>query len=424
VILLAFYLPSAAQLPGSSKIDNILSASIKVTGPSDLLIIKDGAVVYSRSFGGSLAGTRKVPVSSASMWLAAATLLTLVDEGLLALDEPIAQYLPQFKDEKAQITLRQLLSHTSGLPAYSKYVTDKSLSLAKSVDSIAFHAGIITPPGTHFSFGNVSYQVAARLAEEVSGKDWESLFREKIGVPCKMPNTDFGNLRSKSIGDGAFSTVDDFSNFLQMILNRGIFQGVRVLSANSVHEMLSDQTKSLAAIYTPYRLTGSKQTGFYGFGVWIDRILVNDSTATEVSSQGARGFTPWVNFCKRLVGVYAFNDDLRDVLPVIEQTKKIVDDAFRDDCDDISTARARKDESGSANLPLQTVISFTLETDAMVTLKLLDPLGNDVLVLKKEIMQAGDYSIPLDASRLNAGVYFYRLDINGRVETRKITIRK
>src|SRR5687767_11854483 len=115
-----------------------MSAAAKVTGPSDLLITKDGAVVYNRSFGGSQSGNvRKVRVGSASMWLAAATVLTLIDEGSLKLDEPISKYLPQFKGEKSGITLRQLLSNTSGLPAYTKYVADKSLSLAKSVDSIA-----------------------------------------------------------------------------------------------------------------------------------------------------------------------------------------------------------------------------------------------------------------------------------------------
>jgi hypothetical protein len=230
-----------------------------------------------------------------------------------------------------------------------------------------------------------------------------------------MPNTDFGNQRSKNIADGAYSTSDDYSNFLQMILNRGIFQGVRVLSANSIHEMISDQTKALN--YAPYMNESEKKPSFYGFGVWIDRVLPGDGTATEISCQGTNGFTPWVNFCKRLVGVYSFNDNLNDVSPAIEETKKIIDEAFRDNCNDMLSGRGRKDDA-SAN------ISFRLETDAVISLKLFDPLGNEVLTLMSGNAKAGNYSMPVDASKLNAGVYFYRLDVNGRVETKKITIKK
>ncbi len=212
--------PAAAQFPGSSKIDVILSSAAEETGPCDLMVIKDGAVVYNRSFGERQQGSaNKVRIASASKWLAAATLLTLVDEGLLKLDEPIGKFLPKFKDEKEKITLRQLLSHTSGLPASSSYIKDKSMSLAQSVDSIAARVSLVAEPGTQFIYGGVSYQVAARLAEVASGKDWETLFMEKIGAPCKMVHTDFGNQRSKNIGDGAYSNTDDYSNFLVMILN-------------------------------------------------------------------------------------------------------------------------------------------------------------------------------------------------------------
>lgn len=410
-VVMGMYSGVFAQFPGSSKIDNILSAAAKQTGPSDLIVIKDGAVVYNRSFGESSGTISRVPVSTASRWLIAATLLTLVDDGILKLDEPVGRLLPRFTGEKAQITLRQLLSHTSGLPAYSSYLKDKNLSLAKSVDSIAIRVALAAEPGTQFIYGTLSYQVAARLAEMASGKDWESLFKEKIAGPCKMVNTDFGKQSSKNVSEDAISTTDDFSNFLTMILNRGTFQGNRVLSANSVHEMISDQTARLPS--------GER---FYGLGVWLDRVIPNDNAPTEVSSQGSRGFTPWINFCKHLVGVYSFNTDLKNAIPLIEESKKIIDEAFKDACDDAPTGREKRDESLLTATPMK--ISFTLGTNSMVTLKLIDPLGNELLVLLNDSMKAGEYHIPVDASKLNPGMYFYRLDINEHSETRKVMIRK
>ena len=71
-----------------------------------------------------------------------------------------------------------------------------------------------------------------------------------------------------------------------------------------------------------------------------------------------------------------------------------------------------------------TQVSFKLEREAMVILKLFDPLGNQLMVLVNGKMKAGEYNIPIDASSLNPGIYFYRLVVDGRSETKKLTIRK
>ncbi|HXH17647.1 MAG TPA: serine hydrolase [Chitinophagales bacterium] len=436
IILLTLLLKgdAAAQFPGSQKIDSILSSATRITGPSELIIVKDGKVIYKKNYGGLIPGSYrdKVRTASSSKWLTAATLLALVDEGLISLDDAIGKYLPNFKGDKASITVRQLLSHTSGLPPYSVYLKDASLSLAQSVDSIASRVNLVAEPGTEFSYGGVSYQVAARIAEVTSGKDWESLFNEKIALPCEMHSTDFGNQRAKNIADGAYSTADDFSKFLSMLLNKGKYNGKKVLSTAMVKEMLSDQTGSLPSGYTPYRFKSAKQSGFYGLGIWLDRILVSDSSATEVSSQGAKGFTPWINLCKNLAGVYSFEVELSKAKPYIDETKAIIDFAFPDNCVDMQTEKNPKQDeplfSLEQNFPNPAVqstnISFKLEQDAEVSLKLFDPLGNETMTLLNRKMQAGDYTIPVDASKLNAGIYFYRLVVNGRAETKKLTIRK
>lgn len=418
---------SIAQFPGSTKVDNLLSAAAYETGQAELVLMKDNKVVYKRVFSDvQSAAEKKVRISGSAKWLVAATLLTLIDAKQITLDEPIGKYLPQFKNEKAAITLRQLLAHTSGLPAHVPYLKNKELSLAQSVDSIARKTILVSDPGTQFQYGNTSYQVAARLAEVVSGKDWESLFKEKIAQPCKMYKTDFGNQRGKNIGEGAYSTATDFSNFLMMILNKGSYDGVQVLSQKSVEEMLRDQTADLPEEFTPYKQAFAPKSQFYGLGVSIDRILPIDNTATEVSSQGDKGFTPWINICKNLAGVYSFYVDVEDVEGVISETKILIDDAFKDYCKDVPVRVMGKTDASAALTPAakQTSIYFRVEREAMVTLKLFDPLGNEVMLLKSGLMKAGDYTVPIDISRLNQGVYFYRLEIDGVLETKRITIKK
>jgi CubicO group peptidase (beta-lactamase class C family) len=80
-----------------------------------LLVVKDGKTIYEQCFGKYKPDTL-VSIASASKWLSAATIMTLVDAGKLSLDDSVSKYLPKFTGTKGEITIRQLLSHTSGLP--------------------------------------------------------------------------------------------------------------------------------------------------------------------------------------------------------------------------------------------------------------------------------------------------------------------
>ena len=397
-------------------LDSLLSAVADTTGFAELVIIKDLNVIYSYS---SNSQPDKVRIASAAKWLTAATLLALVDEGLLELDEPIGKHLQQFTGEKGEITLRQLLTHSSGFAPNSIYLKDENLSLEASLDSIVQNVNLVARPGTQFIYGGVSMQVAARLAEMVTGKDWETIFQEKIALPCRMPQTDYGKTKSKNIGDGVYSTAPDYANFLLMISNKGMFNGTKVLSSAMVEEMLSDQTGSLEIGHTSHRFSSDKHSGYYGLGVWIDRMTINDNVVSEVSSPGAKGFVPWLNLCKDVGGVFSCNTGLETANQVISQTKSILDSAFPKDCNDVPTR---------SNIPPEEVVSdsivitFSLVVDAAVRLKLYDSLGNEVKELANSIMEPGDHTIVAGAKSLRPGIYFYRLMIDDRSETKKISI--
>lgn len=82
-----------------------------------IIIVKDDKPIFEKYYGGYTSQT-EVHIASAGKWLAAATIASLVDDGVLSWDDPVRKWLPAFTDSKGDATLRQLFSHTSGYPDY------------------------------------------------------------------------------------------------------------------------------------------------------------------------------------------------------------------------------------------------------------------------------------------------------------------
>ena len=280
------------------------------------LIMRDNRVIYERAFGDYTTNT-VVPIASASKLISASVIMSVVDEGLLSLDAPISKYLPDLTGKEGSITLRQLMSHTSGLPGNNRCLANTSITLAECVDQI-FRVGLQTDPGTQFRYGGVSFQVAGRLAEVASGKSWNTLFEEKIKNPLNMVNTSYGNTENPRIAGGASSTLQDYANLLQMLLNGGVFNRKRSLSAQSVTEMQRDQTRGVPIASTP-----QPDKRRYGLGAWRD-IVDSKGKAIQLSCQGAFGFSPWIDVQRKLVGVFLVRNRLRNVLGTVEQVQKTI----------------------------------------------------------------------------------------------------
>ena len=273
-----------------------------------VLIAKDNQVIYQRCFGRYTPGT-EVFIASAGKWLAAATILSLVDDQKLSLDETAAKWLPEFKnDPKGEATLRQMLSHTSGYPAYQPQdkPVDKYQTLSESVEHL-LPLPPASKPGQRFEYGGLAMQVAGRMAEVATGRDWETLFQERIARPCRMTNTHFvpvdaGGGHSPMLGGAARSNLHDYANFLSMIANTGKFEGKRVLSERAIREMQADQVRAalVKAPEFPERVRGNKHQGIYGLGEWREE-LDGEGNATLISSPSWAGTYPWID---KRVGVY------------------------------------------------------------------------------------------------------------------------
>jgi serine-type D-Ala-D-Ala carboxypeptidase/endopeptidase len=288
---------------------------------ASLLLVKDNKTIYEQYFGAYDVNTQ-VLIASASKWLSAAAIMTLVDEGKLSLDDSASKHLSFVTGIKGTMTVRQMLSHTSGLPPLLQdhpclLVSFLPLdSCARSIASL----DLIGLPGMLFGYGENSFQIAGRIAEVVSGKSWETLFQERIAVPLGMSNTNFGNVSNPILAGGGRSRLRDYGNFTQMIANDGVFNGKRILSSNAIREMQKNLTGTLPVIYSPY---GNNQPSRYGIGEWIDA-LDAQGNALQVSSQGAFGFSPWVDKQRKLQGVLLVQASLSSLNPTIQQLQRTV----------------------------------------------------------------------------------------------------
>ena len=204
--------------------------------------------------------------------------MVLTDEGKLSLDDPVSKYLPEFSGDKAAITIRQLFSHTSGLPPEARCRNDKRTTLELCANEIA-RLKLRANPGEQFYYGGAAMHVGGRIAEIVSGRSWNELFTDKIASSLGMTKTDYlayGPTANPRPEGDARSSLDDYARFLQMILNQGRFNDRTILSDAAVTEMHKDQTNGARIVYTIYEKHGDLDLTLlrarYGIGVWREKV--------------------------------------------------------------------------------------------------------------------------------------------------------
>jgi CubicO group peptidase (beta-lactamase class C family) len=275
-----------------------------------------------------------VPIASASKWLSGAVIAALVGDGTLSLDETVGARLPAAPADKRAITVRQLYAHTSGLPGSEDGEgggLETTGCLAERATTLAACAAEVlampldAAPGTAFSYGGASMTVAARLAEVATGSAWAALFDARVRAPLDLTATTFGASANPRVSGGAVSTGREYARFLQMLLGDGAYRGRRVLPAAAVAAMEADQTRGARIAYSPHRRYGAGDVR-YGIGVWRDRVAP-DGRALQVSSQGAFGFSPWIDRERGVAAVFVVQDALPRVYGDVAELQRLVREA-------------------------------------------------------------------------------------------------
>lgn len=277
-----------------------------------------------RVHAGGFDDTTRVGIASASKWLSALTLARLVEAGHLRWDTRVGETFPEAPPAMHPITLAQLFSHTAGMhPDEAACLARRDTTLqACALDVLAMP--LAYAPGTGFAYGGNSMQVAGAMAERATGRSWDEIFRSEMVQPLGLHDTDWslGALRAgyvpnpnPRIGGGARSTLADYARVLDMVLAGGDVAGEPFLDASTLATMAVDRRRGLPILYSPI---ADPDQG-YGIGQWVEARDAWGAT-TRVSSPGAFGFTPWVDWQQGSNGVIvvlgngsAMRDELFDL---------------------------------------------------------------------------------------------------------------
>ncbi len=295
------FAPGTFDATDRSLTDRVMSAGL--AGGMIRIVAADGGVIHEDAVG-SVTGTTPLDVASSSKWLTAATLMTFVDQGDIGLDDDIARWLPEFAGSDPPITVRELLDHTSGV--HDNACQSDGTPLAACVSVLAASPREF-PAGSNFSYGNSPFLVVGRLIEVLGGADFATVVHQRLTGPLGMDAATWpGAPAAANPAFGLRVTVDDYGRFLAMILDDGMANGARVLSAAAVHQMVSDQVSAYDTSHD-YSV-GITQIPRYGLGCWPDVVDPSGKT-TVVSGNGGEGFYPWVDFTTRTWGIVGVQDD-------------------------------------------------------------------------------------------------------------------
>ncbi len=267
-------------------------------------------------------------IASSSKWLTAALVMTYVDEGKIKLEDTIGKYLPiMTQHNKGGIKVWQCLSHLTGIQTagLQESLEDfkKANSMSESIEAIAL-LPVEGKPGFTFHYGNTGLQIAAAICEKVGEDNFENLFHNRIAVPCNMINTDFGKTNIPLAAGGAWSSAEDYMNFLVMLLEHGKFNGKQVLSRASIEEMQKNRIAQATIAYSPPE--AAAMAG-YGFGEWVN--VEESGTSNVISSPGLFGSFPWIDKRRRYAAfLLVFNLKNKDRQKLYAALKQTVDTAI------------------------------------------------------------------------------------------------
>lgn len=302
------------DLGAIAPIQQAILAQYPLSGSSCLRLEQAGVTEYEAATG-SFTLPQVVSIASATKTLSAAVLLSLVDSGLLSLDDRPAVCEKHIRSVIAARAPKFHSGRYCPTPPEAPPVGDGTITLRQCAAQLAL-VPLDYAPGTAFEYGGVSMQVAGAVCEVASGLGWNTLFQQRIATPLQMTATDFGAFGSATnprIAGGARSNLSDFAVFVEMLRAGGTWNGVSVLSAASVATMLTDQTSGLPVIATPH-----PENAPYGIGIWLDR---RDSQGRTVlaTAAGAFGFTGWVDRERDATGVLVVLNHYPNMHPFVRQ---------------------------------------------------------------------------------------------------------
>lgn len=277
----ALYLPQstfAAPVLDKDVVDDYVERYLVRNGlpGASIAIVKDGEIMHTQGYGHDSEGNpltehSLMKIGSVSKSFTAFAVLQLVDEGIIQLDDPVVRQLPDLTMDDhrfEQVTIRHLLSHTSGIP--NPIIVPEANTLENGVERLR-QWKLQSNPGDRYSYSNANYWILAWLVENISGMEFAAYLDAKLFTPLGMddsivalnsrhtipglpkghvtaygtaiPISDMEKLLSGS--GGVVTTAADMGQWLSMHTNNGVSpSGKRLLSASLLEESYSPQPGS------------------------------------------------------------------------------------------------------------------------------------------------------------------------------------
>jgi CubicO group peptidase (beta-lactamase class C family) len=331
ILFLAIILVAAPLLPAQTfRPDKLAAMDIAIQSaidhhqcPGGVLWLEHNGVAYHKAYGNrSLVPTTEPMTEDTLFDLASLTkvvatapaILLLIQRGQIDLDAPVCKYIPKYTGQgREQITIRELLTHTSGLPP--DLDTNEWHGYSKAI-KMACQTKLQSAPGTEFIYSDINFILLGEIVQRITKRPLQDFVQTEIFDPLKMTDTSFLPAKSKLpriaptevvkgkplrgvvhdpaarwmggvSGDaGLFSTASDLSRYARMMLNGGELEGVRIFTPETVKLMTTPQAPSAVHVLrglgwdinSPYSsprgslfpIGSYGHTGWTGTSIWID----------------------------------------------------------------------------------------------------------------------------------------------------------
>ncbi len=278
------------------------------------LVARRGVICLHEAFGKLRPETDSPPVQLDTIWpimsitkpMVSTLVLQLVEDGLLGLNRPVRDYLPEVKGKGTEeMLVHHLLTFTAGYDEFDFIVSlvtlGPDLGMGLSGEAVwdevmrrLYEAPLARPPGQEMEYLFLSYEILKKILERVSGRSFPDLIQERLFTPLGMNdsyavvpesvsprvvkrpaeapwNSQMGPLlpidsrENEERPDLVFSTARDVATFGQMVLNGGTYGGARILSRPTVTEMTRNQTPGIPVKMGP----SIRREASYGYGWFV-----------------------------------------------------------------------------------------------------------------------------------------------------------
>lgn len=319
------------------------------------MVFKENKIVYNNIFNSEKEGDKEItdktifPIWSMSKPITITAVMTLFEKGLIDLDDDVSKYIPAFNTLNCknsngeiyqcenQLKLIHLMTHRSGYGYYGNpqwfTSTVKYNNLVDFINDVAKHP-VEFEPGSDYLYG-LNMAILGRIIEVVTEKTFYEYLKETIFDPLEMNETKFYLtkderqrfqplfINSNSLlgftnyldemsydidnrayfgGEGLVSTMSDYANFCKMLLNRGTYNGNKIISSASI-----DMMTSKYSVGKPNEFASIGDPFYYGFSLFVLDDIELDGTNSSKGIYGWSGYHNthfWIDDEKQLFGLF------------------------------------------------------------------------------------------------------------------------